>query len=280
MKMRTELVTAGTVASRRFEGQIIGAGAALLASSVLADSAMEHYRGSFANPAMPVPLAASAASLTINGLRAFDAGAGPAAVLVHVIVTAAGASGLAFHVYNVAKQPGGFILNNLFYKAPLGAPGALMLAGTLGIAADRLVTGHLSVGPLAIGSGRFLAGYTAFGLLGTVAEAGLLHFRGAFHNPAMWAPVVLPPISAALLLRAALARKASPLGAALLGATAVMGLVGAAFHAHGVQRNMGGWKNWRQNLLSGPPLPAPPSFTGLAIAGIAALRLIRRFAHD
>ena len=39
-------------------------------------------------------------------------------------------------------------------------------------------------------------------------------------------------------------------------------------------RNMGGWRNWSQNLLNGPPLPAPPAFTALAIAGIGALDLI------
>ena len=27
-------------------------------------------------------------------------------------------------------------------------------------------------------------------------------------------------------------------------------------------------------MLNGPPLPAPPSFTGLALAGLAALSLI------
>jgi hypothetical protein len=37
---------------------------------------------------------------------------------------------------------------------------------------------------------------------------------------------------------------------------------------------MGGWKNWRQNVLNGPPIPAPPSFTGLALAGLAALELL------
>ena len=37
---------------------------------------------------------------------------------------------------------------------------------------------------------------------------------------------------------------------------------------------MGGWRNWQQNLLNGPPLPAPPSFTGLALAGLAALGLM------
>ena len=56
--------------------------------------------------------------------------------------------------------------------------------------------------------------------------------------------------------------------------TAALGLAGVGFHAYGVHRNMGGWRNWRQNILSGPPLPAPPSFAGLALAGLAALSLI------
>jgi hypothetical protein len=51
------------------------------------------------------------------------------------------------------------------------------------------------------------------------------------------------------------------------------GLAGVGFHAYGIHRNMGGWRNWRQNILNGPPLPAPPSFTGLALAGLAALGL-------
>jgi len=52
------------------------------------------------------------------------------------------------------------------------------------------------------------------------------------------------------------------------------------FHAFGVSRGMGGWRNWSQNLLNGPPLPAPPSFTGLALAGLAALGLLEGEAND
>src|SRR5207245_70967 len=39
-----------------------------------------------------------------------------------------------------------------------------------------------------------------------------------------------------------------------------------------------GWSNWSQHLLSGPPLPAPPSFSALALAGRAALTLRMRDA--
>ena len=56
--------------------------------------------------------------------------------------------------------------------------------------------------------------------------------------------------------------------------TMLLGFAGVGFHAYGVSRNMGGWRNWSQNVLNGPPLPAPPSFTGLALAGLAALGLL------
>jgi hypothetical protein len=62
--------------------------------------------------------------------------------------------------------------------------------------------------------------------------------------------------------------------------TAALGFAGAGFHAFGVARNMGGWRNWRQNVLNGPPIPAPPSFTGLALAGLAALGLLEDHPDD
>ena len=55
--------------------------------------------------------------------------------------------------------------------------------------------------------------------------------------------------------------------------------VSEGFHAYGVSRNMGGWRAWSQSLLNGPPVPAPPSFTGLALAGLAALGLAEHRGH-
>jgi hypothetical protein len=92
----------------------------------------------------------------------------------------------------------------------------------------------------------------------------------------MWAPVTLPPLAAFALARDANAGTPRTITTALLGATAALGLLGAGFHAWGVHRAMGGWRNWRQNLLAGPPIPAPPAFTGLALVGLAALLLMRR----
>lgn len=121
-----------------------------------------------------------------------------------------------------------------------------------------------------------LGSLSALGLAATSMEAGALHFRGAFQNPFMHAPVVIPPIAAGTLATAALTRsgKAHRVAGALLRLTWWLGIVGTGFHAWGVHRRMGGWHNWRQNLLAGPPLPAPPAFTGLALAGLAALEFL------
>lgn len=261
-------------------GRRLNGSAALLAFSVLADSAVEHYRGSFANRAMYTPLVASA--LTLGGSLFGMADARPkkhsARDAIYAAAAATGLGGLCFHAYNILKRPGGLSWNNLFYAAPIGAPFALALAGLLGRGAERVRDVPPRQRPTVLGlpAGRTLAAVAAAGLAGTVGEAALLHFRGAFQNPAMVLPVTVPPVAAALL-GAAVARptlKANRLARWWLRITALLGLGGVGFHIFGVSRAMGGWRNWSQNLLNGPPLPAPPSFTGLALAGLAALSLM------
>lgn len=257
----------------------LNVGSGLLAFSVLADSAVEHYRGSFFNRAMYTPLVTSSLVLTTSGHGLSDRRKA-AHGLRHAIQAAAalaGGIGFAFHLYNVRKREGGFSWLNLFYGAPIGAPFALTLAGCLGAAAENVrSTAPRDPRILGLPAGPALAAGTALGLLGTVGEAGLLHFRGAYHNPVMFAPVTLPPVAAVLLVWTAADPDRAPRGAvrAALVATAILGFGGVGFHAYGVSRNMGGWRNWSQNILNGPPLPAPPSFTGLAFAGLAALDML------
>lgn len=252
----------------------------LLAFSVLFDSALEHYRADFFNKAMYTPLVSASLSLAASLHGAADPRDGPHR-LRHATLVGAGLVGLAggaFHTYNVARREGGFVFQNLFYAAPIGAPYALILSGLLGAAAEWVRAAEPDEPKLfGVAADRILSGITSAGLLGTVAEAGLLHFRGAFQNPAMIIPVALPPVAAALLAKAAIEPRqpgeSYPLTRFWLAGTAVMGVAGVFFHAYGVARMMGGWRNWRQNMVDGPPLPAPPSFSGLALAGIAALRL-------
>jgi hypothetical protein len=254
--------------------------AGVIAAAVLADSAAEHYRGSFHNKAMVAPLVTAAFSLAVSVHG--NADERPVAHLVRDSVYAAaaltGLVGTCFHIFNIGKRPGGFSWQNLFYSAPIGAPTALILSGALGFLAERVRDTTPGLCPTlgGVSAGRVVAAATSVGLLGTMGEAGLLHFRGAYHDPFMYLPVTIPPITAVLIGNAAFgrARQRRWMARFWLRLTAALGFAGVGFHVIGVARNMGGWRNWTQNVLNGPPLPAPPSFTGLALAGLAALSLM------
>jgi hypothetical protein len=258
--------------------QKINLASSLLAGAVLADSAVEHYRGSFHNKAMYLPLAISAQTLLadLHGISARDGGDDLRRKASHQLAVVNGAAGLGFHLYNIAKRPGGISWLNLFYAAPFGAPAALSLSGLFGLLGERIRAG----GPAIRGvmPSRLTAWLTAAGLVGTAGEAALMHFRGAYHNPAMAIPVILPPVASALLAGVTVKPCLATPARWSLRLLVAVGFVGSAFHAYGIQRNMGGWRNWSQNLLNGPPLPAPPAFTALATAGLAALDLIERKA--
>src|SRR5690242_16321652 len=236
----------------------LGGAAAILALSVLADSGLEHYRGAYHNPAMYVAPSAAAVSL-VNSvhmtIRPEVSSNGRLALSGLTLST--GLTGLAFHLTNVAKREGGVNLLNLFYGAPLLAPGAIAISGLAGLAAARLVAeAEQGSPPTLLGrpAGTVVGLGAAFSMLFTTAEAALLHFRGAFHDPFMFVPVTVPPVAGMVL--------------------AAAGVAGLGFHIYGVSRNMGGFYNWSQNILNGPPIPAPPSFTGVALAGLAAVRLM------
>lgn len=256
-------------------------GSALLALSVLADSAMEHYRGAFENPAMYLPLASAACTLGAGLHGGADRNAASHRVRhgIYALAAATGVAGTAFHLYNVTKRPGGLSWHNLFYGAPTGAPFAMLLSGALGVVAESL-RDEPRHDPRLFGmpAGRALALVAGIGLFGTAAEAALLHFRGTYQHPAMYAPVTIAPLGGALLVHAALARperaaRAGWFSRLWLRLTTALGFAGVGFHANGIARAQGGWRNYSQNLFAGPPLPAPPAFSALAIAGLAALRM-------
>jgi hypothetical protein len=276
----TEARAEATTAARWLNG-----GCALLSLAVLGDSGLEHYRGMFFNKAMYTPLAVSALALaaSLHGTGDRSAAAEHRRDAVYALGAATGLIGTAFHLYNVGKREGGYSFENLFYGAPVGAPIALLLAGVLGVAAERVRDTAPGEPPtlFRLPAGRMLAAMTSLGLLGTAAEAALLHFRGAYHDPFMYLPVTVPPVASGLMARAALARPGRrPFTRFWLRLTTMLGLAGVAFHAYGIQRNMGGWRNWSQNILNGPPFPAPPAFTGLGLAALAALRLLEGPRHE
>jgi hypothetical protein len=190
---------------RSNNARVVDSASALPALSALADSSVEHYRGSFHNKTMYAPLAVSALTLAASlrdlfRTRGHDLGGSA----IENLALTTGIIGTGFHIYNVAKRSGGVSWLNLLYAAPLGAPAALSLAGLL-----RKVTREPREGRQigAVRPGKLLAGLVSAGLIGTSAEASLLHFRGAYHNPAMVIPITVPPIAAALLVYAILTPK-------------------------------------------------------------------------
>ena len=262
--------------------------AGTLALSVLADSAVEHYRGSFENKAMYTPLAVATLCLAASAHGTTDrrGKAHPVRDIIYALAGVTGLVGTGFHLYNIGKREGGFSWLNFFYAAPVGAPAALSLSGLLGFAAERVRDSPPGIAPRLLGlpAGRAMAAVTGAGIAGTVGEVGLLHFRGAYHDPFMFLPVIVPPVASALMGTAALLpsppRELRRITRWWLRLTALLGFAGVGFHVYGVSRNMGGWRNWSQNVLNGPPIPAPPSFTGLAIAGLAALGLLEDQTDD
>ena len=174
--------------------------AGTLAVSVLADSAIEHYRGSFENKAMFTPLLVSALTLatSVHGTSNSRPLAHGLRDAIYALAAVTGLIGTGFHFYNVGKKIGGFSWQNLFYGAPLGAPFAILLSGLIGFCSERVRdTPRWKIPTIFnLPAGRTMAAVISAGLLGTTGEAGLLHFRGAFHNPLMTLPVTLPPVGA------------------------------------------------------------------------------------
>ena len=121
--------------------------AGTLAASVLADSSIEHYRGSFKNEAMFTPLIVSALTLgtSMHGTSDMRPAAHRARDTAYLLAAATGLIGTGFHIYNVGKKVGGFSWQNFFYAAPIGAPMAILLSGLLGFllrARPRERAGH------------------------------------------------------------------------------------------------------------------------------------------
>ena len=107
-------------------------------------------------------------------------------------------------------------------------------------------------------------------------EVYLEHYKGSFGDRWEWAPLVCtPPLvvaGAAGYFSERAARTALPAAGALY---ALNGIVGSVLHARGVQRKPGGFSEPTYNLVMGPPLLAPGSFTLVGALGMLAA-IVRR----
>lgn len=127
--------------------------------------------------------------------------------------------------------------------------------------------------------GRFeksLSGLTAAAAAVTTAEIYFEHYRASFGDKWMWSPIVVtPPVIVAGIMGVKSerwAKTALPITAAIYTAN---GLLGEYFHARGVSRRPGGWRNAAYNVPMGPPIAAPGLMTVVGGMGLLAAILRR-----
>jgi hypothetical protein len=113
-------------------------------------------------------------------------------------------------------------------------------------------------------------------LFGSVLQAGILHFRGAFNNVLMYAPLGIPVLTALVAIWILVQPGPVVLTAliALFWLTLLTGFVGLGMHLRGFDRQMAGLYVPLFNWLQGPPASAPALFAGLAAMGLVATGLL------
>ena len=125
-----------------------------------------------------------------------------------------------------------------------------------------------------VSQGRFersLSGLTAFAAVLVCVEVYYEHYRASFNNKFMWSPVVTtPPIvvaGIAGIFSRRVAKTWLPITSAVYMAVGILGLF---FHARGVARKPGGWKEFAYNIVMGPPPVAPGLFSMVGSMGLLA----------
>lgn len=123
---------------------------------------------------------------------------------------------------------------------------------------------------------RTLSGVTAFAAAVTTAEIYLEHYRASFGNKMMWSPIIVTPPVMVAGIGGVFSRKWAktylPVTALIYTAN---GLLGEYYHARGVARRPGGFKQASYNLAMGPPIMAPGLMTIVGMLGVLAA-LLRR----
>jgi hypothetical protein len=244
---------------------------------VIADALAGHYRSGFGFRSQYTPFVSGGLLV----MAAVTASVAPEVTWANLLLRAAGwlaivagAIGLGFHhYYGMAKKPGGYnwFLHYLMYGAPQLAPLALTGAGVLALIAARGLAKQMSFIGMDLRVALFV--FVAIALAGAILQAGILHYRGAFNNPAMYAPFAAPLLAVFASLWIVFAPSRMALGSlsVLLWLTFLTGFVGLGMHLRGFGRQMGGLYVTIFNWLEGPPAFAPALFAGFAAVGLITI---------
>jgi len=183
----------------------------------------------------------------------------------------AGLVGFGFHhYYGIAKKPGGYkwLLHYLMYGAPQLAPLALAMTGMLALVAANGLANQISIAGMSLRT--VLQSLVAVAIAGATLQAAILHYRGSFNNPLMYAPLTVPVL--AILVSICMIISPDDLVfkvlTILLWLTFLIGFVGLGMHLRGFGRQMGGTYVTIFNWLEGPPAFGPGLFAGFAAVGL------------
>lgn len=253
---------------------------ALVTLLVLIDAWAGHYRRGFIHRAQYAPLL-SGGLLVICAVAAAIA---PRRRFIETAMCAAGwlaiATGLIgfclHHYYGIIRKPGGYqrFLNSLMYGAPPLAPLALTAMGVFALIAARGLVGAPDLAGFPFRAALLTA--IVICLFGTSLQAGILHFRGAFNNPLMYAPLTVPVLTALVAVWVMVEPRPVALLAlaCLFWLTLLTGFVGLGMHLRGFDRQMAGLYVPLFNWLQGPPALTPVLFVGLAAIGLVTTGLL------
>lgn len=260
--------------------QWIGLIVTLLTLLVLLEAWLGHDRSGFPLRAQYTPfvsggllIVAALATVIVPGAAWAQSGL----IAAGWIAVVAGLVGVGYHhYYGIAEKAASYkwLLHYLMYGAPQLAPLALSMVGALGVIAAHGAAGRAAILGIALRSA--LLGTVAVALAGAIAQAGILHYRGAFNNPVMYVPFTVPVLAAVMSgwMSAAPAPVPAALGRLLFVLTFLTGFLGLGMHLRGLDRQMGGLHVFLFNLLQGPPPLAPATFAGLAAIGLVATEML------
>ena len=235
--------------------------------------AVLHYRGSFQNRFMWVPVLSLPAVLAggvASGLQKDERSSRDILRPFAWLMTILGTVGALFHLRGVARQMGGFRnwKYNVVTGPPFLAPVQVTLFGLLGVVASQRVS------PGILGSRhreevnlvRWARWINSFSYLLVGIEAGYNHWTGNYFNRLMYTPVVFNPVIALVHVGALYrSRLAQTLELPLSALAALVGLVGFNFHI-GNLLGRPGHVSW-QNLFYGPPIMVPLQMTAQGLMG-------------
>jgi hypothetical protein len=247
---------------------------------ILADAFAGHYRSGFVFRSQYVPFITGGLLIVTAILATLKPEAEWANFALWVaawLAIVSGVVGFAFHhYYGIVKKPGGYkwLLHYLMYGAPQLAPLALALTGVLALLTTYALANEFSIAGVSVRTA--ILTLVAFGLAGGSLQAGILHYRGAFNNPMMYAPLTVPMLAVVMCIWMIISPNNIVLVVftTVLWVTFLIGFIGLGMHLRGFGRQMGGLFVTIFNWLEGPPAFAPALFTGFAGVGLIAANFL------